>query len=263
MDLERLGIAMVLQQNRPQGTDDRLLRADVLRVQPVRNQTVNAGSSQTNACILGDAAGRFEAFHKPMSGIDVAQAANYGHDPLSALVNESAARFVAQLLGDPYREMVPAIVLRSISPGDPGLKGGLGTVAAKAPGHTGDDEPKRQPAVCDPAAFFDALIAQQDRHDANYRWTAGRLGLLDNAYAFAAPDPGRYLAWASVFVQERHNEGRADLTKHELDRLAALDRSGRFWDLLGRMLRPDQADAMRTRVRRMLSGRTLLAPLEF
>lgn len=253
---------MLNQQQRPSGIDDRLLRADVLRVRPVRNQTANAGSSKTSTCILGDGSGRFTAYHKPAAGIDRQQAHAYGHDPLSALINESVARLLAGILGAPYSEMVPALMIRSIHPTEPGTEGGYGTMTEEAPGKTLQDEPKQQQALCDPAAFFDALIAQQDRHDANFRWEPGRLGLLDNAYAFAAPDP-KYKQWDSVFVQARHDGGRAALTAKELRLLHGLQAHQDLWDFVGRVLRGDQANALRDRVNRMIASGRLLNPLEF
>jgi len=50
-------------------------------------------------------------------------------------------------------------------------------MSVEAPGDTGKKEPLRDPAECDPAALFDAIIGQQDRHDTNYRWQPGGLGL--------------------------------------------------------------------------------------
>jgi hypothetical protein len=38
---------------------------------------------------------------------------------------------------------------------------------------------------CLPAAFFDSLIAQQDRQPGNWRWDDNRLTLIDHGYAFA------------------------------------------------------------------------------
>lgn len=271
MDWARLGQTLVSQQYRPSSLEERLLRADVVRAAPVRNTTANAGSSETTAVILGDGGGVIAAYHKPLDGIDSRQVARYGHDAHGALVNESAAWLMAKMLGPPYRDMVPDVVIRSIWPtasGTMGFVGGFGALSIEAPGDTNVSAPLHDPVHCDPAAFFDALIGQQDRHSTNYRWQSGpgghpgRLGLLDNAYSFAAPDP-RYLPWASEFVGQRHNAGRANLDQLELDLLSQVQGVPELWAWLDRMLRPDQAAALRGRIDRMLASRELVAPLEF
>lgn len=70
--------------------------------------------------ILTDGGGPLAAYHKPLDGINADQAAKYGHDPLSALVNESAAWLIAQFLGAPYRTRVPDMAIRSIWPSSSG-----------------------------------------------------------------------------------------------------------------------------------------------
>jgi hypothetical protein len=260
MSWERLGVVMVFQQHQPTQQEDRLLRAEVMQVRAVRSQTLNPGSSAVSRVMLADGAGLFDAYHKTAAGIDEPQARGYGHDPLSALINESVAWLIAKALGPPYSDFVPPVMIRSIWPNAPGLHGGAGTLALGAPGVTNDPAPLNDPAFCHPAAFFDGLIAQQDRHVTNYRWAPGRLGLIDNAYAFAAPG---YLTWASSFVERRHADGHAGLTSDEMQLLGAVDGASAFWDWIGRMLRPDQAAALRGRVRRMLASAQLVAPLDF
>ena len=262
MTWERLGAGLVLQQYRPTPLEDRLLRAEVLRASPVRQQTFNAGSSQATAVILGDLAAPFTAYHKPLEGVDEGQAAGYGHDPRSAIINECAAWLMAKSLGSPYREMVPDVVVRSIWPSYSDAVGGFGTLSIEAPGSTNRPEPLQDPAECDPAAFFDALIAQQDRHATNYRWQPGQLGLLDNAYSFAAPG---YLAWASVFVEARHGGGRSELDPAEIYALERLQstQAEPIWMWLRMMLREDQVEALESRIARMVESGRLLQPGEF
>src|SRR5215218_7613022 len=86
-----------------------------------------------------------------------------------------------------------------------------------------------EPPQCRAAAFFDCVVAQQDRHLGNLRWDAAtrRLGLYDHGYAFALP--GDYLN-ASVFVDWRHGQGQPHLEQWERDTLDQLLGSG---DLLG------------------------------
>jgi hypothetical protein len=260
MGWQELGIVITLQQFQPTLLEGRLLRAEVVSDSPVRNQTANAGTNNTTAVILADSSGPLAAFHKPLDGIDAAQAARYGHDRHSAIVNESAAWLVAKALGPPYRDMVPDVVVRSIWPKSPGAVGGYGALTVEAPGEAKQAAPQQNPAECDPAAFFDALIGQQDRHEANYRWQPGQLGLLDNAYSFAAPG---YLQWASDFVQVRHKEGRTALDPNELALLRRLRQPSAWWTWLGMMLRVDQYKAFENRIDKMLQTGQLLQPLEF
>jgi len=227
-------------------------------------QTNNPGSSDVTALRL--VAGAF-AFHKAVEGVNAAQAAYYGHDQWSVPINESAAWLIAKALGPPWTELVPAVVIRSLWPAAP-LKQGFGALSEKAPGDTNREAPLHLPGVCDPAALFDALIAQQDRHMTNYRWDGATLGLLDNAYAFAAPGDspttGRpYYAHASVFVAQRQAEGRSALDQTELDALDRLVDNATFLDDLGLILLAEQFDALKARAAKMLQTGRLLDILEF
>jgi hypothetical protein len=62
-----------------------------------------------------------------------------------------------------------------------------GALSLQASGWPGDPAPTQNPTWCLPAAFFDSLIAQQDRHSGNWRWDGNRLTLIDHGYAFALP----------------------------------------------------------------------------
>ena len=145
---------------------------------------------------------------------------------------------------------------------------GFGALSEKAPGDTNREAPLHLPGVCDPAALFDALIAQQDRHMTNYRWDGATLGLLDNAYAFAAlgdsPTTGRpYHGHASVFVAQRQAQGRSALEQTELDALDRLINNAAFLGDLGLILLPEQFDALNARAAKMLQTGHLLDILEF
>lgn len=263
MSWERLGLSMVLQQFRPPAIERRLLVADVVADALVKNQTANPGSSGVTQLILSDGVGSLIAYHKALAGVDAAQARHYGHDVYSVLVNEAAAWFIARTLGSPYREMVPDTVIRSVWPNSAGAIGGYGALSVGVPGETQRIDPMHDPAVCDPAAFFDTLIGQQDRHSANFRWLPpGRLGLLDNGYAFAAPT-GTYLPWASVFAEARHAAGRAPLTADEIATLQRLQAAPPVRTWLEYVLLPEQSQALYSRVDRMLASGQLLPPLKF
>src|SRR5207244_3944398 len=64
------------------------------------------------------------------------------------------------------------------------------------------------------AAFFDSLIAQQDRHAGNYRWDsqAQRLWLIDHGFSFARPGD---LLNATIFVEFRWALQHEALTRDE------------------------------------------------
>ena len=70
----------------------------------------------------------------------------------------------------------------------PEIDEGPGALSLKCPGENESDEPTRQLLEdCCHAAFFDALIGQQDRHSGNWLWDAptGRLTLIDHGCSFA------------------------------------------------------------------------------
>jgi len=116
-----------------------------------------------------------------------------------------------------------------------------------------------EPDWCLPAAFFDSLIAQQDRHDGNWRWDGERLKLIDHGYTFALP--GAILNY-SDFVAARHGHGAASLLTEERDALTRLLGDP---DLLGmaKFLLADRAQALADRARLMLQRGEILRPGEF
>jgi hypothetical protein len=122
---------------------------------------------------------------------------------------------------------------------------------------------------CDPAAFWDALIGQQDRHYGNYRFDIRAqqppLGLIDNGYAFAAPTQWNdYHPHASIFVHHRRLAGRLALNRDERDWLGRLLADGELLDNLSDTLAPEQFQALRARIRRMVDPpHEILGVLEF
>lgn len=230
-----------------QGSDaeDPLLVLDV--VVYAKHQTATGGVNETYVAFLEHG---HVGFHKPFSGISVPNASNYGHHPDEVPINECAAWRLAHRLGPPYAEIVPPTVLRE-------CEGRAGSLARKQPGVPHTAEVLTQaPDQALAAAFFDSLIAQQDRHAGNYRWDAPdrRLGLIDHGYAFALP--GDRLN-ASFFVGWRWGIGHQALSPAEIDALESLVQSG---DLHGlrRFLEPERADALDNRARRMLQQATIL-----
>jgi hypothetical protein len=105
--------------------------------------------------------------------------------------------------------------------------------------------------------FFDALIAQQDRHLGNMRWDSGsqRLGLFDHGYAFAVP--GDYFNH-SAFVEWRWNAGQQRLDAWEVAALQGLLNSYEL-HAVAPMLAPHRAQRLEERAQLMLASGAILA----
>jgi len=191
-------------------------------------------------------------FHKPFSGIHVANAIAFGQTDETPPLHEAAAWRLAVALGPPWDEIVVPCVLREYAGED-------GSLSLRAIGWPRDVAPTLNPTWCLPAAFFDSLIAQQDRHDGNWRWDGERLTLIDHGYTFALP---RAILNYSDFVAARHRHGAAALLMEEHKALARLLSDS---DLVGvaRFLLPDRAQALADRARLMLQRGEILRPGEF
>jgi hypothetical protein len=256
----RVGAPLLTQATRPEPTEDRLLRDDVVNYFPAPATT--PGMNSTNIANLSSG---IRCFHKPISGVDVRLAGLYGHEPISVSLNECVAWRLARFLGSPYDELVPTTVLR-FHEGKAGLGAlyvaadGWGSLADEQRGEALNIEPTTIASCCDPAAFFDALIAQQDRHGGQFRWDVGlqRLGLIDHGFAFVSE--GDRLN-ASVFLEVRHADGRAALSDEEKAALEALQAKGFLG--LGEILEQDQAKSLQNRVAAMLAKGELIQPGEW
>jgi hypothetical protein len=191
-------------------------------------------------------------FHKPFSGVQVANAIAFGQTDETPPLHEAASWRLAVALGPPWEEIVAPCVLREYAGED-------GSLSLRASGWPRDTAPTLNPTWCLPAAFFDSLIAQQDRHDGNWRWDGERLTLIDHGYTFASS--GAILNY-SDFVVARHGHGAACLLTEERDALTRLLDDP---DLLGmtRFLLSDRAQALADRGRLMLERSEILLPGEF
>jgi hypothetical protein len=209
-------------------------------------------SPGVNATKQLELAGGESVFHKPFSGVHVANAIAYGQTDETPPLHEAASWRLAVALGPPWDEIVVPCVLREYAGED-------GSLSLRATGWPRDPAPTLNPTWCLPAAFFDALIAQQDRHDGNWRWDGNRLTLIDHGYTFALP---RAILNYSDFVVARHRHGAASLLTDEHDALTRLLSDS---DLLGmaRFLLPDRAHALADRARLMLRRGEVLRPGEF
>jgi hypothetical protein len=256
----RVGVLLLAQATRPGPTEDLLLRDDIVNYFPA--PATNPGQNSTN---IADLSSGVRCFHKPIGGVNVQLANAFGHDPISVGLNECAAWRLARFFGPPYDELVPTTVLRfhEVKAGIGVLyvgADGWGSLADEQPGKALDPAPAKIPSSNDPAAFFDALIAQQDRHWGQYRWDASsqRLGLIDHGFAFAREENPLN---ASVFLEQRHAEGRAALDNGEVAALERLETNGFIG--LGEVLDAKQATALENRASEMRARGELVKPGEW
>lgn len=211
------------------------------------HRLVAEGTNQTSRVMLSNGVA---GFHKPFEDLDHDLADDFGHDSAQQCIHEVAAWRVASKMGEPYQSLVPPVVLREVN-------GKMGSFAMERPG-----KPLGSPRECPEwrdAAFFDAFIGQQDRHQGNYLRAGDRLTLIDHGYSFGRP--GDMLNWTD-FLTERTRE-----VEKGRDPQAML-LSGREVDVLDRFLgdesrfglqgviEPDRLEAMVARARTMRqSGR--------
>jgi len=197
-------------------------------------------------------AGGGTVFHKPFSGVNVVNAVAFGQTDETPPLHDAVGWRLAVALGDPWQGLVAPCVLREYAGDD-------GALSLQASGWPGDLAPTLSPMWCSAAAFFDSLIAQQDRHAENWRWDGSRLTLIDHGYAFAWP--GDILNHTDLLVARRNHGAAAllDAERRALERL--LGDAG----LLGieSLLLPDRAQALRARAERMLARGEVLRPGEF
>jgi len=223
-----------------------LLAAD-FRGPPAPTSTPGVNTTKRLALANG-----WVVFHKPFSGVHVANALAYGQTAETPPLHEAAAWRLAAALGPPWRELLSPCVLREYDGED-------GALSLQAQGWPGDPAPTQNPTWCLPAAFLDSLIAQQDRHSGNWRWDGDRLSLIDHGYAFGLP--GDILNHTDL-VKARHSHRAAGLLPEERD---ALERLSADADLLGiaDILLDERAQALLERAKRMLARGEILGPGEF
>jgi hypothetical protein len=211
--------------------------------------TSSPGMNATKRLAL---AGGLVVFHKPFSGVHVGNAVAYGQTDETPPLHDAGGWRLAAVLGRPWRQLVAPCVLREHDGED-------GSLSLMAPGWPGDPAPTQNPSWCLPAAFFDSLIAQQDRHSGNWRWDGSRLTLIDHGYAFARPGD---ILNQSELVEARHGHGAATLLPAERSVLRTLLSDPDVLGIAGWLTR-DRADAFADRARRMLGRDEILRPGEF
>jgi hypothetical protein len=196
--------------------------------------------------------GGLVVFHKPFSGVHVANALAYGQTDETPPLHDAVGWRLAVALGPPWQDIVAPAVLREYA-------GEEGALSLQAPGWPGDLAPIQNPTWCLPAAFFDSLIAQQDRHPGNWRWDGNRLSLIDHGYAFALP--GHILNHTDL-VTARHGRGAVTLATEERNALMRVLAGADMFGLAS-YLEHDRAEALADRARRMLARDEILAAGEF
>ncbi|MGO9760419.1 MAG: hypothetical protein ACLP1Q_04045 [Solirubrobacteraceae bacterium] len=249
---------------------------------PHRSLTADPNVNAVLSAVADHDGRRWPLFFKPLAGVKLATARAYGQDsPVDVGIHEVAAWRLARELGPPWSAMVaPAVWFDppdavDIRSSGPVILGMGGSALLPEPG-TGFDR------LISDAAFFDALIGAQDRHDQNLRaQTPPRLGLIDHGYAFARPgDPHNAYPTAGFFLRMRFGERRFRLPHGPVldysavgplspildpEEQAAIARLAADRDLLGiaQLLSDDRADALRDRVARMASSGEVLQAGDF
>lgn len=235
--LGQIGAVMALQGHTEEDRD--LLNRPAVSREPL---PMGGGVNETMRVNLGD---EVWGYHKSFVGIDDRCADSYGQSTRQQPLHEVAAWRLAEALGQPWSEIVPPCVLRSVD-------GVLGSLSRESPGRPWGPVGNEQGMA---AGFYDCLIGQQDRHGGNYLGdeTTGQLSLIDHGFAFAEP---RNPVNQSVFVVRRVQVD-ATLTSQERQALRRLLASP---DLFGLdlMLERGRAEALRARARRMLADNALL-----
>jgi hypothetical protein len=175
--------------------------------------------------------------------------AQYAHTPVSTTISECAAWQLGKHLGSPWSELVVPTVMKFPHHPETGTPM-VGAASVFRGGNVGkrgfyDAVPDQVSA----AAFFDALIGQQDRNKGNVLWYEERhvIYLIDHSFSFARAEANH---GASDLVQWRLSHGSRRLTATELDALAKLLDSDNLLTLR-RFLDPERADALEARARRM------------
>lgn len=230
---------------------------------PVERELLDATASYvepadeqgTNETVYVELDNGSAGFFKPFAGTSASCAWDYGHDAEQPTIHECAAWQLARILGAPLDTMVAACVLRS-------CEGQDGSLSARCPGEPlyGEGVFDQAADQCAAAAFFDCLIAQQDRHHGNALWqpTTQRLSLIDHGFSFARP--GDYLNY-SVFLTWRRAQTQPALSGWEHQTLETL-LSSTLAPLLP-VLEPARAAALRDRAQRMLATGEILDPGAF
>lgn len=231
-----------LQSRVPSHRDERSLLSG--RVMSITR--VGGGTNTTAKVVLDNG---MVGYFKDFEGLEHDLAEDFGQDSAQQPIHEVAAWVTAREMGPPWSEMVPPVVLREVG-------AQLGSFALERPGI-----PHRQPKDVDAgdaraAAFYDALVGQQDRHPANYLVSGDRVALIDHGYTFATE--GDYANWSHFQASRLRGENAQELLDaREIDALDRFLGSEDSWGLKG-LLEDDRLAAMRARATTMRQTGRLL-----
>lgn len=212
--------------------------------------------SHTNEALRLSFADGTRGWFKPIDGIASKAAWAYGQSPGSSVAAERLAWEVAFFLGPPYDRLVAPVVLREV---DIGGESRFGVVSAHCPGDTRvslNEISLHSPEDIAAAGFFDALIANQDRHSRNYLWheATAQLALIDHGLSFPEATGMRR---AQVFIEWRHDSDRSvtSTEREALERI--LDSEFMAPDLL---LDKHRATQLAFRAQRMIETGRVIGP---
>jgi hypothetical protein len=281
-DRERLDCVRAVQPSLRHPDERFMLDAPTPAYVPHRSVTADPNVNEVLSGLAEYEGRRARLFFKPLSGVRRAAAHLYGHDnPVDVGIHEVAAWWLARELGPPWSELVAPAVW--FDPPDAEDIGSCGPVILGMGGSASLPQPGAgfERLISD-AAFFDAVIGVQDRHDHNLRAEVPpRLALIDHGYAFARiGDWHNPYEAAGLFLKLRFGERcfrlpdgpvldysalgplSPVLGAHEQAAIARLHADP---DLLGvaRLLSDDRADALRGRVARMASSGEVLPAADF
>lgn len=218
----------------------------LLSGKPGAIQRAHGGTNETSRVELDNG---LVGYHKPFSGLNDSLAQMFGQDAAQQSVHEAAAWQLAKRMGPPWDQMVPPCVIREVN-------GELGSFAVERPGRTNVRDFRGSPEWKD-AAFFDALVGQQDRHHGNYLLAGDRITLIDHGYAFARE--GDYMNWSNFQTQRFTSAADRDLSSREI---AVLDDLIASPDLFGLrdVLEPERAERVLGRAKLMKSLGRIAGP---
>jgi hypothetical protein len=225
--------------------EQELLRAPVIALaSPITKST---GTSAPPLVILET---RRSCFFKRFRDQVPRICANYRHHPYDVPLNEVATWRLAWAMGNPWRQLLPTSVFRKIE------EAGGALINAKH-GIIDYDVFAQAPAQVAAAAFFDALVGNQDRNAGNFRYDAAtkRLGLIDHGFVFARP--GDPINNGSFFAAHRRHQNQLGLTQRELEALEHLLGTDDLHGLRG-FIAHDRAEALEARAEKMLGSKCLL-----
>ena len=281
-DRERLDCVRAAQPSLEHPDERFMLDAPTPAYKPHRTLTADPNVNEVLSGLADYDGRRARLYFKPLSGVRRTAAHLYGHDnPVDVGIHEVAAWWLARELGPPWSELVAPTVW--FDPPDAQDIGSCGPVILGMGGYASLPQPGVGfDRLISDAAFFDAVIGAQDRHDHNLR--AGmppRLALIDHGYAFARTgDSHNPYEAAGLFLKMRFGERHFPvpdgpaldysgvgplspaLGAHEQ---AAIARLAADRDLLGvaQLLSDDRAQALRDRVARMAGSGEVLHAADF